>query len=46
MSYEPSDVLTSVLEWLEERIDLEHLERVARRHRDVMNYRPVETVRR
>jgi hypothetical protein len=42
MSYEPSDVLTSVLEWLEERIDLEHLERVARRHRDVMNYLPVD----
>ncbi len=42
MACAPSDVLTSVLEWIEQRIDLQHLERVATRHRDAMNWRAVD----
>ena len=42
MTLEPPDVLTELLEWHEERIDLQHLARVVERHRDAMNWRAVD----
>lgn len=42
MASKPLDVLASVLVWLEERIDLAHLAEVEQRHRDAMNWRPLD----